>query len=379
MTGKTSNAGRMALKGKLEQEGELTDVVQMIVASRWTGALHVLTPRARRTVFFKDGDVRAAASDAPEERLGEILCREGAITRDQLDAALARPQDQKRLGSVLVQQKLITTHDLYYFIRKQMEEVFFALLTICEGEFYFHRRDLPDALPAQLHLTTHDLLLEGMERMAELARFRQEIPSFAIVFEQAEEPDDVDALPAPERAIYTNVDGRRSLQEIAEEAALPEFHATQAAFALLESGLIRPAGAHRRTTKVSDTRTALLEQLVGAFNEVFRRFHAAAESRGQAEDLREAAVSFFEEGTVHPALFRGIELGPEGTLDAATLVENLSRTEVEDPSGYLYAGLDEFLFFQTFVVGETVDDAVERGLKARLEEARGALAWRAEA
>ena len=39
----SQSSGRLALKGKLESESELTDVIQMVLASRWTGALHVET------------------------------------------------------------------------------------------------------------------------------------------------------------------------------------------------------------------------------------------------------------------------------------------------------------------------------------------------
>jgi type IV pilus assembly protein PilB len=56
-----------------------------------------------------------------KERLGDILLRDGAITKEQLDTALSIQQGQKkRLGRVLIELEIITEEDLCSVLSRQL-------------------------------------------------------------------------------------------------------------------------------------------------------------------------------------------------------------------------------------------------------------------
>ena len=127
--------------------------------------------------YFKRGDVRMAASNVPEDRIGAILYRFGRISAQDLERALSQVTQEHRFGQVLVETGALTTHDLYQFVRKQVEEIFYSVLVVRKGEYYFYRTGDDDVPPSQLQLSTKQLLFEGVRRIDEMSYFREKLPA----------------------------------------------------------------------------------------------------------------------------------------------------------------------------------------------------------
>src|SRR5206468_2003122 len=72
------------VKGALG-EGVLPSVLRELYVGRKTGVLRFTQGAARRNVRFVKGSIVHAASEAPEEHLGEVLVRLGRLTRADLD------------------------------------------------------------------------------------------------------------------------------------------------------------------------------------------------------------------------------------------------------------------------------------------------------
>ena len=67
------------LKGQLA-DVSVPDLLQQLRASAATGILTLVAGGARKALYLKDGRVVFASSNLPNDRLGEILLREGKIT-----------------------------------------------------------------------------------------------------------------------------------------------------------------------------------------------------------------------------------------------------------------------------------------------------------
>src|SRR5262245_33038668 len=133
------SAPKVALSGEIDAHGGLFDLVGFLHQSQWSGALHALEGGTHRTIWFKRGDIRTSGSNLPSDRLGELLYRFGHVTREDLDRALQRVGPNQRIGQALVELGVVSSHDIFMFIRKQVEEVFFAVLRLRRGVFYFER------------------------------------------------------------------------------------------------------------------------------------------------------------------------------------------------------------------------------------------------
>ena len=106
----------MALEGTIRDFG-LPDIFQLIGLQRKTGLLTLANEKDQEsvTVTFENGMVVMADSSARrlEDRLGNVLVKQGKVARERLDEALAvQRQTLQRLGHILVSGSSIISKDL---------------------------------------------------------------------------------------------------------------------------------------------------------------------------------------------------------------------------------------------------------------------------
>lgn len=364
-----SRTGELQLTGSIDAMGGLMDVITFLSNTKRTGALVALSDRVKKTLFFREGDVRMATSNVPEDRLGALLYRFGMVSHDQLEQALGQQSGSRRLGRVLIDMGVITAHDLYTAIRRQVEEIFYSVLLIRAGVFYFYNLEEETRAPQQLNLVTQNLLLEGVRRIDEMSYFRERIPSRWTVIEVRSDitPRQLSEL---ESKVYELVDGHRSVDEIARESRLGEFETTRVLFHLIQLGYLQ----RRRDTNISQipvdergrTRPDALEALIETYNTVFRKIFNKVKDKDRTDTLRDGLSSFFQGATGFVDLYRDVELGPDGALPARTLLANLEQIQIESPVDFLYNGLNELLFFEMFTAGEALPPEDEEQLQKEL-------------
>lgn len=364
-----SNTGDLQFTGSAAAMGGLMDMITFLSTTKRSGALVMLADDVKKTIFFTEGDVRMATSNVPEDRLGALMYRFGLVTRDQLREALKQQSGKRRLGRVLIDMGLITPHDLYTIIRRQVEEIFFSVMLIRSGVFYFYSIRGEDRLPSQINLTTQNLLLEGVRRMDEMSYFRERIPSKHSIMEIRPEiaPTQLDEL---NEKVYRLIDGMRSVDEISRDTHLGEFEATKVLFKLMQLGYVQK----RRDTNITtlpisekgQTTPDASRAIIDTYNAVFEKFYAEIQAKGNEPALREAIDSFFSGDTSFTALFEGVALSDDGTLSAPLLLDNLARVDVDNKIQHLHTGLNELLFFEMFTAGEAISHQEEEALQKKL-------------
>jgi len=379
--GQGAQDGRSAvvqLTGSLQAMGGIADIITFLGTTKRSGALVVLSGQVKKTIFLEEGDVRMATSNQPEDRLGALLFRFGMVTREQLEAALSEQQGKRRLGRVLIDDGVITAHDLYTIIRRQVEEIFFSVLLMRRGVFYFYQIERDSHPPAQLNLGTQNLLLEGVRRIDEMSYFREKIPSADIVLvRRPESPPG--PLEEQVQRVFDLVDGQSTVGEIARESHLGEFETTRIVFHLMQLGHIQK----RRETGITklplepgvDQPQARLRLVLEAFNRVFRLIFDKVRDKGDAPAVLKGMQSFFEGTSGYEDLFRGVSLREDGTLDPEQIFANLEQAGAGSKSDFLYSGLNELLFFEMFTAGEALppeeEERLQRDLAAVLNKPLG--------
>jgi hypothetical protein len=366
--GETPAVGRVLLSGEIDHQGGLLDIIDFIHTNTWTGHLDIVSGAVRKALYCRRGDVQSAASNVPEDRLGAILFRFGLVSDAALERALGRAAGTpNRIGQLLVDDGVITAHDLYSSMRRQVEEIFYSVLALREGAFYFFGGE-NEGPPSQLLLSTKALLFEGVRRIDELSYFRQKLPSSDVVLVRRE-PAPLDKLKPVEERVLELVDGKRSIALLARHSQLGEFDATRVLFHLLQSGWVQPAAPRARletnaTAVGADTQT----QIVLVFNEVYAKVHAAVAQNGKEAALHRGLESFFSSVAEFSPLFVGVRAEADGTMPVDQLLANLAMSPVADKLDYLHRGLNELLFFELFTAGEAVDRREEMELHQRLSQ-----------
>jgi hypothetical protein len=198
----------LAAPPTLEEEGELAtvDIAELLAglhASGWSGRLSLARGDGEKAIWFDAGLPVFATSTFQHDRLGDLLFREGKITREQ--HARTRElavEPGRRTAAVLVELGMLKQRELFSALRRHAEEIVYSCFAWDSGHF---RRAAADA-PAEdkLRLSFHPwaLILEGVRRKYGLERLVEHVGSTETVL-------------TPTTGMERALDGERSLADVA--------------------------------------------------------------------------------------------------------------------------------------------------------------------
>lgn len=350
------------LAGEITAPGSLCDIVGLVGQAGWSGELLVLDGETTRSIFFDRGHVVGAQSSSDVERIGEVLYRYGALSREQIHEAARAVTTELRFGEAAVMLGFLTRERLYQLITRQTEEIVFAVLLVGDGMFYFLDTYDPTRVASRQNLQVSALLMEGVRRMDETRYFRERIPSDQHVPERVG-----DRLLPPEEAefqtIYDAVNGQRSVAEICRFVGRGEFDVTQALFQLVQAGRAI-VHAPRPTGPVA---------IVALFNQAIAMILEEVDAVGRGTEVREQLASFATGAGIYDALFRKAGPTQHGTLDPERIAENVAVMVGPDQAEAMLAQwLYEYISFAMFVA----DPYVRPSSDARREGKFGPLSIR---
>jgi Domain of unknown function (DUF4388) len=261
----------MALEGTIRDFG-LPDIFQLIGLQRKTGLLTLTNEKDEEsvTVTFENGMVVMADSSARrlEDRLGNVLVKQGKITRERLDESLAvQKQTLQRLGHILASSSAITTKDLRDALSVQISQIVFRVFRWRDGRYNFAPAEAVDYDRENfVPMSTDFILMEGIRMVDEWPIIEKKIPSFDIVFRPVVDPSLIEVgadagaeasgterraaaiatgrirLAPEEERVFRKVDGVRTVQAIIDGTGAAEFEVCRTLFDFLNRNLIAPAG-----------------------------------------------------------------------------------------------------------------------------------------
>ena len=92
----------MDLRGRIDLFG-VPNIFQLLSQAEATGKLVLEGESERGRVYFHEGRLVYARTDAPMERIGDALVRQGILEPAQLEGARIQAEcKERRIGSVLV-------------------------------------------------------------------------------------------------------------------------------------------------------------------------------------------------------------------------------------------------------------------------------------
>jgi hypothetical protein len=346
----------LRLAGEIRTPGALCDIVALVAQASWKGELLVVDGDIARSIFFDAGSVIGVTTNVQDERLGEVLFRFGVVTREQIDKTVeAAKASGKRFGEAIMELEFVRAQDLFPMMARQLEEVFFAVLQVASGLFYFFDRYDEKAILHRHNLNAGALLMEGARRMDEMHFFREKIPS-----------DDYIPTPVPSAKkapddlaeVFAQCDGKRSIAEIGRRIGQLEFEVTRAVFQLINGGFLT----------VASPRPQGPEAIVEVFNGALREVHKRCDLAKKGTDLREGLGRFAIGAGIYDPLFLGAGPLDDGSLRAERLARNLSALAGDEPDAWLIQLLHEYVGFAMFQAESLLPRDVERELASHVAE-----------
>jgi len=159
----------ITLSGKISFT-PLVDVLEQLRQRKATGTLTVSSGDVKKCIFIKIGQIVFATSTSSHDRLGETLVKTGKLTRENLEYATQlykKNAGLKKLGAILVENRLIASKDLFGGLKDQVKDIIFSLILLDKGDFQFEDTLPSDIIPLQFNF--QDLIAEIIQRMKQEA------------------------------------------------------------------------------------------------------------------------------------------------------------------------------------------------------------------
>ncbi len=301
----------------------LPDVFAWIQAAGKSGLLLFSHEDHAKSVWMHRGELVFAASNQRIDRLGHSLLRGGVITLEQLRDAERSFRRGERFGKSLVERGLLTPRELWTGLQRQVEEIVRSLFSYPAGIAYFWDGEVQPDNVVRLHLSTRQLVAEGVRWREELRRFVAALSDPRVRIEAvAARRDSTSGI---ERLLVDALAEESAFVPLCRRIGLDEPTAARILQLLHRAGAVRIRRAQedpdctqrvRRDEPAERLRTHVEEsvRLLGAL------IAPIVAAEGEAAPRERFAKAIEEVATRYPGLLAGVAPGPQATLDTEALV-----------------------------------------------------------
>lgn len=253
----------MSIHGTLKTMA-VSDLLQFLAAGRKTGTLKFARGGIIKQIFLENGAIVGSASNDPKEAIGQVLLHYGKITEEQLREAMDTHRESgDRLGSVLSARGFVSQADIMYVLRTRTLEIIYDLFIWEEAEFEFFDGEPFPADMIRINVDATNVIMDGIYRIDEWARYRSVIPSDRTFFDLM--PGWTQSLPESSketREILYHIEKGLTAEEICYNMHTSLFHAYALLFDLVEQGIVKVGGEAPAVAPPPDLSTLRLPKTV---------------------------------------------------------------------------------------------------------------------
>jgi len=339
----------LVIRGDIETTS-VPELVRSILSSGETGVLTIKNGDAVKQIFILNGRVAYAASNNPDERMGEILLTRGKIGVRSLVEASKRIRPGLKLGTILVELGALESEELVSAVELHVKSILMDLFTWVQGEYTFVIKELEHDNVAALNMSTENLILEGIRNTRS---WRQVIRALGDVESVYVPTGSNDAhfrldLTEEEQEILGHVNGRTTVERICDVSYLSNFDTCRILWALQVLGVIR-RGKGGETAALGEgarekERELDLEDIVEKFNQMFSRIYGFLHGRlGETVDpFMDGCLE--EVSRQYGALFDGVDLKHYGRADFEQMLANVADLPPEQRKSLMVNALNELVY-----------------------------------
>ncbi len=221
----------------------MPDLLWALCRARKTGLIHFKHKDVHKTVYLEDGRIVFAASNRPDDRLGELLLRQGRITLAQLEHSISQMHTTgKRIGTLLVDNGALSSEQLVDGVLLQVKRIVLDLFAWEEGEYHFEEGPLPTDELITLNVSTGELLLSGIRSIRSFVRIRRSVGTPRTMYrlrdEWREALEGVRLSEGEELLVVRLEQGDESVEGLCREVFLSNFEIYQTLWGLKVLGLV---------------------------------------------------------------------------------------------------------------------------------------------
>lgn len=209
-----------------------------------TGVLTCEADAAQRAVYFQSGFVVSASSSLEQDRLGEVMIRNGRITQQQFDDASHFIKSGWKLGEILAELSVIDEQEIESFVRLQLLDIACTQLIRPPKRLSFAALSGVDAY-LEAPLSVADILMEAARRTpnvdAKIDALKEDERKLGFPGDPLKRFQDISLQPE-EAFVLSRVDGSQTPRDIFAVSPLSEEQTARTLVGLLEAELVEPEG-----------------------------------------------------------------------------------------------------------------------------------------
>jgi hypothetical protein len=219
------------------------DLLQFLAAGRKTGTLKFGRAKVIKEIYFQNGLIVGANTNDPKEYFGQVLIHYGKLDEAQLQAAMElQRKSGGKLGEILSSKDFLTEAEVLEILRIRTLDLIYDLFLWEEAHFEFFENDpLPDDV-IRIEVVPTNVIMEGIYRIDELARYRTMIPSDRAVLELVAGWTSTLSMGKEIRQILYFLEKRMSVAEICYNMHASSFHIYAQLYELVSKGIARVVG-----------------------------------------------------------------------------------------------------------------------------------------
>jgi len=343
------DAEDLTIRGEIETSS-VPELLRSLLSSGETGVLTLRRGDVTKSIYIQQGRVVYAASNNADERLGESLVLRGKITARQFLEASKMIRPGRRLGGILVEMEALDPEDLVPAVERQVHDIMMELFDWTHGDYELVMKDMDPDQVLSLHISTENLILEGIRRsrsFSQVIRGIGDIDAVLVTTGTTEVLYKLD-LTAEEQEILSHVNGRATVEQICDVSYLSNFETCRILWAFKVLGVIRRSGAEDAVavgdSALKQERELELEAIVEKFNQMFSRIYHFMKGR-----LGDGVDSFMDScleavSRQYGALFDGVDLKDFGRADYEQMLANVADLPPDQRKSLMIAALNELVF-----------------------------------
>lgn len=329
----------------------LTDLLQFLAAGRKSGTLKFDHGKITKQVYFKNGMIVGSKSNDPREYLGQVLLHYGKVDDTQLKAAReAQRTSGAKLGEVLVQQGYLTEAEVLEILKIRTLDAIYDLFVWTDGDFEFYDEEpLPEDL-ILIEVEPTSVIMEGIYRLDELARYQSLVPSDRSVLELNAGWTSSLKLGKEYRQVLYFVEKRMSVAEICYHMHASAFHVYGQLYTLVSEGVARvtgeaPEGTPSSVTEVEDLPESVTEMIWSAERKLEEDPEAALliiqkalqqqPNNPEAQSLLPAAEEKFVKH-----MYESGELSPRSVPQLRVSPSELTNQQIDPQEGFVLSRIN---------------------------------------